>query len=29
MESVELFNTQKWQVIAISEDGVQALIEVN
>ena len=29
MESVELFNIQKWRVIAISEDGVQALIEDN
>lgn len=29
MEFVELFGIEKWRVIAISEDGVQALIEVN
>lgn len=29
MEFVELFDIQKWRVVAISEDGVQALIEVN
>lgn len=29
MEFVELFNIEKWRVIAISEDGVQALFEVN
>jgi hypothetical protein len=29
IEFIELFNIEKWKVIAISEDGVQALIEVN
>lgn len=29
MEFVELFNIERWRVVAISEDGVQALIEVN
>lgn len=29
MEFVDLFEIKKWRVIAISEDGVQALIEVN
>lgn len=29
MEFVELFDIKKWRVVAISEDGVQALIEVN
>ena len=29
MEFVELFNIEKWRVVAISEDGVQTLIEVN
>jgi hypothetical protein len=29
MEFVALFNVQAWRVIAISEDGVQALFEVN
>ena len=29
MEFVELFNVKQWRVIAISDDGVQALFEVN
>ena len=29
MEFTELFDVEKWRVVAISEDGVQALIEVN
>jgi len=29
MEFVELFEVKKWRVVAISEDGVQALIEIN
>jgi hypothetical protein len=29
MEFVELFGVAEWRVVAISEDGVQALIEVN
>jgi hypothetical protein len=28
-EFVENFNVEKWRVVAISEDGVQALFEVN
>lgn len=29
MEFVELFDVDRWRVVAISDDGVQALIEVN
>lgn len=29
MEFVELFEVKHWRVVAISEDGVQALVEVN
>jgi len=29
MEFIELFNINRWRVVAISEDGVQALFEVN
>lgn len=29
MEFTELFSVERWRVVAISEDGVQALIEVN
>ncbi len=29
MEFVELFSVERWRVVAISEDGVQTLIEVN
>ena len=29
LEFVELFEVKQWKIIAISEDGVQALIRVN